>query len=175
MRILLLFVFTLMLGLQNTYSQDGYQLTNDVEGVRAIQSKAFNGYYLRLDSKHHHADGPGGTVNVTNYIGTHELLNIIKLDNGRYAIASTFFKNRYLRTDGNIVNLQNRIGSYEEFILHRNDDGSVSFESAAFPGKYLSLKPNPFPANNDWSQGGGRVGLQDWNGSHERFLLFEKA
>jgi phospholipase C len=163
----------------------GFVKTNKIEGIRVIESKAFKGNYVTADSRYWHGQGNhgGGTVNVINRIGTHNQYRIKKHSDGYYSIASTFFKERYLRMDGSgvnktskapggKVNLQNRVGNYEKFKIIKNSDGSFSFESVAFPGRFLTLNPNPRAKNPDHA--GGKVQVQNRNGSHERFYLLEK-
>ena len=167
------------------FAQSNFKKTNTIEGVRAIESKAFKGHYLTADSRYWHDQGEhgGGTVNVLNRIGTHQQFKITKRSDGYYSIASTFFKKRFLRMDargvdasskapGGEVNLQNYVGSFEKFKIVKNSDGTVSFESAVFPGTFLTLNPNPRAKNPDHA--GGKVQVQNRNGAHERFYLLEK-
>ena len=167
-----------------SFAQNDYKKASSIEGVRVIESRAFRGHYLRLDSRGFQgAAQGGGVVNVTNTFGTHVALKITKLPDGYYTIQSTFFKNRYLRMDGRqinssskapggVVNLQTKAASYEKFKIEKLSDGSYSIESVAFPGRFLTLNANPKPKN--WSQGGGKVQVQNRAGSHERFNLLEK-
>ncbi len=182
----ILFLSAILLSVSSmSFGQSNYKKTDNIEGVRAIESTAFRGHYLSVDSRTWHGEGSqgGGIVNVLNRIGTHQLFKITKLSDGTYSIASTFFKNRFLRMDGSainasskapggVVNLQDKVASYEKFKIKKLADGSFSIESVAFPGRFLTLNPNPRASKpND---AGGRVQVQNRAGGHERFNLLEK-
>jgi len=186
MRVLFIFsmlVFVSSVGFAQT---NGYDTrTDDIEGIRAIESRAFKGHYLTMDSRYYHGGNAqgGGTVNVMNRIGTHQVFKITKLPDGYYSIASTFFKNRFLRMDGGqinssstapggVVNLQTSVASYEKFKIEKLDDGSYSIESVQFPGRFLTLNPNP--RAKDPNHAGGKVQVQNRAGGHERFYLLKK-
>lgn len=165
------------------FGQKTYKKANSIEGIRAIESRAFKGHYLSMDSRNFHKGPHGGTVNVLNRIGTHQLFKITKISDGIYSISSTFFKDRFLRMDGSgvnassrapggVVDLQTHVGSYEKFKIEKLSDGSYSIESVAFPGRYLTLNPNP--RAKDPNHAGGKVQVQNRAGAHERFYLLEK-
>ncbi|MEM6380709.1 MAG: hypothetical protein AAF705_21175 [Bacteroidota bacterium] len=160
--------------LSHCVGQQAYQRTNTITGIRAIVSAQYPNHYLSIDNGEFFGSryGDQGKIEVTQEIGSHELLLIKEIEPGVYAFGSTDVKERYLRMDGalvtpqsqapgGILNLQVYVGGYEKFKIEKQADGTYTIESIAFPGRYLHMTKDKVLVSN-------RVGAK------ERFYLLEK-
>ena len=130
------------------------------DSTHTISDYSNGDVYLRMDGSGVSEPMPdgGGVVNCQVGAGPWEQFNIVKQDDGYYAIESVQFPGVFLRIDGRnltadnpiggVVNCQFGVGPWEKFKVTVHQFG-MSIESVQFPNVFLRMdsdscsKPNP--------------------------------